>query len=427
MGDMATFENLIPDVKYMILKNASTTEFLWSLIRASPAFYNIFLARRADILSTLIARIIGPEVWDDALAALDTEDLDFTAMTIRNEIETVVEKYEGFHNHLVDRSTQRRILPLDDVLKLYKIHHDVVFLTDKLAADLLGRFDAVAQELNNYKEPELGSSPISRIERGRLYRAWYRYLFIRNALRDNSFESLNGLRVRVLRCYSECQVEELHCVASFVEQIIEEKWRRVGDEYLSSIIQTDPGQWDVSPPSNANSRWDGDDCYFSQRFTEEILEAFFGGLTNVKFPVLRTLLASEGEDLRQTIMIPMDDFADTTLAHSMTCGVPLLNDYDMEMPRGEHALDQSEGEGWLWAYGRKGNKKYRCPSSWLSGGSQLRYVGYIFWDSTRFQASKIMEHSLDDVKTVIRRNQGPRARNPLSVERRLQMFYKLQM
>jgi hypothetical protein len=200
------------------------------------------------------------------------------------------------------------------------------------------------------------------------------------------------LRVRVLRCYSECQVEELHCVVNFVDRITKEKWRQVGDEYLDAITQTDPTEWDMSSDCSKQSRWDGDDRYFSESFDRDRLEAFFGGLINVKLPVLRGLLTAEGEDLRRTIKIPMDSFAETTLANSMSFGVPLLNDQDAKMPCGEHALDQSEGEGWLWAYGVEGNKKYRCPSKWLPGGSELRDMGYIFWDSTRFQTSKIIEH-----------------------------------
>lgn len=71
----ASLERLSPEILIQILLEVSSSQSLYSLIRASPKCYQVFLISKAKILTGLVRQTIHPAAIMDALTAVKAMQL----------------------------------------------------------------------------------------------------------------------------------------------------------------------------------------------------------------------------------------------------------------------------------------------------------------------------------------------------------------
>lgn len=87
------FDRLSAELITQILLELPTTQSLYSLIRASPKAYQVFLASKEMILVSLMRRTISPAAFIDALAAVQASQLKDKGPD-RKQVLDFLRKYE---------------------------------------------------------------------------------------------------------------------------------------------------------------------------------------------------------------------------------------------------------------------------------------------------------------------------------------------
>ncbi|TAQ85352.1 hypothetical protein B7494_g6315 [Chlorociboria aeruginascens] len=224
---VSLLETLPPELKSQILFSLSLAD-LSALVHASPAFHQCYLLNRKALLFGVLRTELG-SVLIDAFAAYISEFLELQQLSYLRQVTEFLTSYEEL------RSTPS---PLDVIQEKVSL---------KNAIDLVQFFSitrVLATEFANsaltYLPISTKSEPLSRTERMRILRAFYRLqiccnLFGANHRKHwdllNSYETLNISCVDILRLFfcifEPWEVEEIACVHAFMGKKYEQIFRSI--------------------------------------------------------------------------------------------------------------------------------------------------------------------------------------------------------
>ena len=244
---MAKFEDLVPDVLFLLLLGAPCMQTLWGYIRASSRMYDVFCHHREIILSTIVTREIGPGILGDAQAALDSSRFEARGLFEKEALEWIAWYKAG----TLGNTTLPNLSLGSDAVPLWRMHQDVKFFAELYIRERLHILGCMELIVNPVR---WDLDELSSIERMRIYRALYRYAIFGNLFYYNdvthgrrktksaigSYEQSHNL----LRLFSAWQVEELICINDFSATKSGRSGRRLRMTITTSLKTILPaGKW----------------------------------------------------------------------------------------------------------------------------------------------------------------------------------------
>jgi hypothetical protein len=397
-------EDLAPDVLFLMLINAPNTQVLWGFIRASPRMYSVFRNQREHILSAVIAREIGPGVLYEAQSALWSSYFEPRGLA-KPQAQEWIDIYQA---GIGPGQTAPSLQSDSETIALWHQHRDVKFMTELYIRERLPIVNDTSSKANLHREYTVEN--ISRVERSRLYRAFYRFITYGNLFYfDDKRNKKKPKKIRTdyveaidqssmfLELFPAWQVEELSCVNDFIHDKILERWNRLED-YLYTSIAAEPAPWGFDKPP-----WWGryDDEVFLQMKTSH--GAWQDYLAVLSISELRIIFAANDDKLEQILRkhIPnrTHESLDRALDEEPTPSAlltPEFREHEQAVASGVmvdfqgDSLDKAN-QAWLWAHGFHLCDCYVQCRRDFPRGEGLRRFGYVFWDSTRLESSGLMQ------------------------------------
>ena len=401
------FDRLSSELITPILLELPTTQALYSLIRASPKAFQVFLASKEKILVSLMHRVIRPAALIDALAAVQASQLKDLGPD-RKAVLLFVRKYENKRQKAFEQDGQRYSLATAIALcQLYQsTQHFIKDLTSRSNFYLRRCRDTVTIQTGyGFDIPEEDGSdslwrsqeehvvdrddqyePLSCKEESRLQRAFYRYEIYTQIFGSNmeyKGEKLWELPLDshfFLDNYQHWEVEELRCVDNYLWSRLSNSFDRIENSFIG--IQLPEPPMDLSLQSYIRSVKLREAKY-------QISSLYLDYLMNLSLPVLHHALRLDRLGMQQEMSsrIAYDSqkrSLSTRLEEywrmlSRRDGI-VVHDHIHAASRQSPFQDTIDrpNEGWLYALSKRGS--YR-----LSTMNTLQSLGYAFWDSQRLR------------------------------------------
>jgi hypothetical protein len=234
----SSLHDLPIELKFELLEQLPDLHTLSALSQVSKAFYGAYQNDKNNILSKILPRSMGQNVYADAVAVLHASRLNYTF----EDHQEIVESFLVAYSKPEYAETCPKSLNPNDVQALADFHKTVYYFVDDFCRTTLRGNPATGNDLDHIKPP-------SESERNRITRAFYIFeLFCRLFRRPK--HHMKGVKVRVLMGTEEkttmflslfpaYRVEELTCVRDYMV-------RRLKDIRLGVEIDKD-----MEPP------WDG--------------------------------------------------------------------------------------------------------------------------------------------------------------------------
>jgi hypothetical protein len=406
---MASIEDLVPDILFLMLLKAESMEILWLFIRSSPLMYRIFKYKRDVILAIVIVREIGYGIMFDAHSALNSSRFKPRGLSKTKALDWLAEYQAGMtSNTILSGSSQR-----PDVLPLWLMHRDVKFFAELFVSDRLHTMTGGANILNSTEpdvQREYGLDQLSTTEKTRIYRAIYRY-----AIYGNLFCFDHGRQGTVKRdllraqeqshffltLFPAWQVEELSCINDFIRDNIVKKWQENKDGFCA-LFKDDLSIWDLDREHRCNSRWETE-YFISHSAKVNCHENWQRYLATLSLSELREIFTAKPEALLQVARKYANHYPHDFLTEALnedpyhaTFITPKYEEHEQGLKSGikvqfrEDAIDKPN-EGWLWARGYEQCELYTESISVFPNEEGLRRFGYVFWDSHRLSDSGILK------------------------------------
>ncbi|KAI9790099.1 MAG: hypothetical protein M1816_005569 [Peltula sp. TS41687] len=350
-------EKLPPEVQTMILWQLPSIESLYSLIGASPRYCQLYFASKDKILSELIPRLIQPEIFVDALAAVKVPSLDV------EEAENVAKFMRVFveDGRKVDHSTVP--LPPSTVQSLVRIHRSVEYLVEECFQHKFATLESCRESIGLSPSSE----PVPRLyaemsvtEEGRLQRAFYRLEIYRHL--PYSVRTANPTRFKPDWTGTDCaiymfppwQVEELSCVYQYVKS-------RLADV----LVGVDP------------------------RLIKYTKHACIEHMASLGLTFLRRIFRAKGEQRAKLLKENCKSSPDFLTKILNREGTPTVDEGGSGNTYSKLRFDGDDlnkpNHAWLWAYDDK------PVGTRLPGSSEfLGHWGAVIWDGSRLKASGIL-------------------------------------
>ncbi len=233
-----------------VLKQLSTVQDIYSLIRASPQHYRVFFSYKQDILSTVIGRMLGPEIFVDALAVVEASDPRY-----QNDDREIVLAFLRRYKDARDLNHLNQKVTPSTATAVCRLNHAVEYhIKDytRRATAILTQCTKTASFVESERRPNSSTSCIweteilSAVEKERLRRAFYRVELFEHLFRDCkkrapemkfSDEEKADL---FLALFSSSQIEEIACIRDYLRLRMEEAYERAsygGDtRYISCAV-----------------------------------------------------------------------------------------------------------------------------------------------------------------------------------------------
>lgn len=414
------FDRLSAELITPILLEIPTTQSLYSLIRASPKAYQVFLTSKETILVSLMRRAIRPAAFIDALAAAQASQLKDVGPD-RKTVLAFLRKYEINRHKAVEQKGLHYSLPT--AVSLCQLYRS----TQYFIKDLTSRSSFYLRRCGSTAFVETGSSPqngfivpqenghdglsrgrenisvdrdhqyapLSEVEECRLQRAFYRhelYTRIFSSGMEYSGKKLWELPSDshfFLDKYQHYEIEELACVENHLWSLLSSSFDRIEPSFVG--IQLPQPPFHNSEIINFQS---------FQRSTElreakyQIHSLYTDYLLSLSLPFLHYALRLDRLDMQREMSSHI--YYDGQ-KHSLLTALGgfwkrispkennLINGYIHAVARNNRfefkdAADRSN-EGWLSLYGNT----YFVPPHIIRHTTQS--LGYVFWDSQRLRNS----------------------------------------
>jgi hypothetical protein len=390
--DGSTLEMLLPELQAAILSYFPTLDSLYSSINASPRLFQVFASRKQQILSNMAMRQFHPAVLPDALATVKASQLGDSPSR-----DSVLE-FLGSLPQQYDVHTTA-LLPEPTAVALCQLHENISFFVAEFAQHALSIMtecsDFSAQrEFQAVTGAQETSKPnLSELETGRLQRAFCRFEVYRYLFAGCTTESVPNMTVAeqahlFLERFPKWEVEEIACVRDYLMNRLCEVFNSMEDEFVEKEIA---GNLPVRAESILG-RWEEEDRWFSssQKLDHD---SYMEYMLSLGLPFLRQAFRATGEERKGMI-----------ISNSCRAGPRFLSkalhqpQQDTEADR-QDMTDHSGGvtvsfaedrmdepnEGWVWGH------DYKPALGWASGlRTELRRVGYVFWDHKRMKESGVL-------------------------------------
>jgi len=405
---MASLEDMVPDVLFLMLLNAPSMQILWGFIRASPRMYGVFRNQRDVILSTVVTREIGHGIMGDAQSALRSSRFNARGLLKQQALEWIAKYRAAMTSNTV--SSRASLGP--EALPLWRIHQDVKFFAELFVSERLhivaGGF-RIFSVTESTAQRDNGLDGLSNTEKMRIYRAIYRYaiygnLFYFDEGRPGTVKSdllyAQEQSHSFLTLFPAWQVEELSCINDFIHDKILEKWQEVEDDFYA-FLKDHPHFGDPGREDQYNSRWEDD--FFSQSIKADYYEEWQRYFATLTLSELREIFTAKANALLTIVKRHANRFPHDFLTEALdedpyhvTFITPEYEAHEQALESGikvqfqEDAIDQPN-EGWLWAHRYEPCNLYIESTRDFPTGEGLRRFGYVFWDSDRLHDSGILQ------------------------------------
>ncbi|KAF6223544.1 hypothetical protein HO133_000387 [Letharia lupina] len=260
------FDRLSAELITPILLELPTTQTLYSLIRASPKAYQVFLASKETILISLMRRRIRPAAFIDALAAVQASQLKDVGPD-RKAVLAFLRTYENKRHKTVEQKGQHYSLPI--AVPLCQLYQSTQYFIEDLTSRsncYLRRCRDTAS-VQNHTSPQDGCivlpksnglwrshpidrdhcyAPLSDVEEGRLQRAFFRYELYTNIFSSDmeySGEKLWELPSDshfFLENYQQWEIEELACVEDYRCSLLSNSFDRIESSFVGIQLPEPP-------------------------------------------------------------------------------------------------------------------------------------------------------------------------------------------
>lgn len=420
--DGNNFDRLPAELITPILLELPTSQSLYSLIRASPRSYQVFLASKEKILTSLMRRMIQPAALFDALAAVQASQLREKGPD-RREVLAFLRKYENRRHKASEQ--ELKLLNATTAVSLCQLYRS----TQCFIKDLTSRSNyyldrcGVGPVMQTHSSPREDFKylkrtgfrglwrgkgfpidrnnryfPLSEGEEARLQRAFYRYeLYTHIFSSDMEFngEKLWGLPSDshfFLKKYQHWEVEELACVANYVWSLLSSCFDRVDLNFVGIQLPRRPLNEDFYQVQSYKRSVD------LREAKCQIHSLYMDYLTSLSLPFIHRALALGRLDMQRVISshiyydgqkrslsTALEGFSNETSLQDST----LIHNYNDARARDYFSRfkDTLDGpnEGWLKVYGR----------SLFVSPQRIRHttqsLGYVFWDSKRLRSEGFVD------------------------------------
>ncbi|KAL8957370.1 MAG: hypothetical protein Q9193_005336 [Seirophora villosa] len=375
-----TLESLQPELQIQIMEHLKSGQALYSLLRASPRFYQVFLTRKEYLLAEL-ARKQFPATFGTAWDVVKVSQFQrpISAETAKDFVASFID----------DDSHQQPIFPLSTSIALCNLGATVRWFVDDFWADCLDNIKRLGRLAGLRQVSAVLDSPLSAIEVGRIQRALCRFATLAcllNALDDSDRLSCWRFGHSFLTAFDEDEVEEIGCIRDYLMRRL---WR------VFETIEGDGMQSDKSSPLWRMARA-VPGCWFSASLKRSH-PLHMDHMTNLGLPFLREVLESRGLKRADLVM------ANSNLRARRVTNI--LHSSDRSYGRDAAPIDDGEyfgtadfegdslvdiSSGWLYAkrgqlageHNRKSRKGFR---DWA----------YVMLDRERFAATGVLEKESD--------------------------------
>ena len=242
-------------------------------------------------------------------------------------------------------------------------------------------------------EPQSGSEQyvaLSATEKGRLERAFCLFETYRHLFAGLSIFSAREQADLFLKIFPKPLIEELACVRNFLKDHLCDTFGRVEDRFVETASRDGS---DLDAEEEPTGRWENDDSWFS-RLGKKCHSGDMEHLMSLGLPFLHQMFEADDAKCLDLISSNIKTYYDKQTFLGKSLAEPeesvansqeIQDDYD----GWEYEFDDDTSkvtEGWLWATSYK-TVAIRADRE----RKGLRYLGYVFWDSSRLRASGILK------------------------------------
>ena len=316
------FDRLPAELITPILLQLPTTKSLYSLIRASPRAYQVFLASKGKILISVMRRTIQPVAFFDALAAVKASQLREKGPN-RREVLAFLRKYENRRHKCVTQ--EMKLLDATTAVSLCQLYRS----THCFIYDLASRSNFYLRRCGDTRSKKIHSTPrgdfnfpkmngfddlwrgkeaipadrnfiyvpLSETEEGRLQRAFYRYeLYAQIFSSDMEY---NGEKLWelpsdshfFLKKYQHWELEELSCVADYLRSLLFNCFDRIESSFEGVQLPKPPLNDDVTSFRSYKRSQDLREAKF------QIHSLYMDYLTSLSLPIIHHALSLDRWDI----------------------------------------------------------------------------------------------------------------------------------
>lgn len=287
MDQYKTLEYIPAEIQCMILTHLPSVHTLYSMIRASPRLYQVFLANRDKVLLAVACKAIPHNLLRDVVAAFRASHcFPKGSRPHYNEVLAFMQEYTAS----VKPDNESSCLFLDPswAVALCRLQRTVNALVQDLCQRQIPALmafqwsdnDPPRRPMSQAQNEPTHQTPLSTIEEIRLQRAFYRLetyacLFQNSGTAPGKFSGQEQAQLFLAK-FPLWQVEEIACVRHHLNTRLGEAFDRLEDDFVAIELDgeaevLDRRNVDYIPlpfvPGEANAkildRWETEDYFFS--------------------------------------------------------------------------------------------------------------------------------------------------------------------
>ncbi|EPE36421.1 hypothetical protein GLAREA_05759 [Glarea lozoyensis ATCC 20868] len=371
------FESLPAEIQCEILQHTTDPKCLFSLITASPRFFQVFKQFRTRIISEMARNYISYELLPLALEVHERgkvrgENLDC------NQVE------ETLNNFPDDLPLPVEHFSLQTSIALLRFH--------RLVEKFMGEFVAERLEIiEEYLRPDTSSSTtpvtysLTDPERARLSRAFYNLelygLLFPSSRPAPILMDLEAQAANFLGKMTAGQREAVLCLRIFFLERLRMFVNQFEDDFMEEYQTLEPHPFHQDPLS----RWESNDWFFSHRMYPQGLDLWQEDcITRGLHMLSRMFSASNSEERRE--VAGNTDIPQMTMSR---CLCILLawkraqtRNPEIDLTESEHAGEKNDTVILSWVKEARKRNGYYLDEQEIEG---LRRWGYVIWDHRRLE------------------------------------------
>jgi hypothetical protein len=273
-NSQANLTGVQAELKLGILRSISEVKTLRALAIASKSYHAVFEQNPKNILSSILATEINPEVFPVALAAAKSSKLRWTQTTHFDQVNKFIGEYcEEDYDTITPSEVPVRLL-----MTTSRLHDDVSYLVDDFVRSRMSKLSLLAPASGDNK---LSPDPISIHELKRIHRGFHLLEMFTNLFRNPQTDTypdgnarhitsddIAGMFLRMVPAY---QIEEMVCAKDFIFDKLSEVFADIQRELSRdrvTYVKFRPGQpipnlppgFELEPDFHPAARWMNVNC-----------------------------------------------------------------------------------------------------------------------------------------------------------------------
>ncbi|KAL9582625.1 MAG: hypothetical protein Q9212_003185 [Teloschistes hypoglaucus] len=390
----ASMETLSPELQAQIMHHCQSFRSLYSLLQASPRFFQVFRSQKDVILSHLAYKQFHPALFEDiwTLAAASQIPQPPDNNSVYQFLNAGRYETDGhvLAQCLQDLNRRQLRMPVPMIVALRRLATSLQWFIQDYKHHSISFLATFITQSNHLKDAGVLYSDLSEVELGRIQRAFcrfetFRYLFSGPDDRGKAIRC-SFLAYRYLDLFPPDEVEEIACVRDYM---IRRLWG------VFETIEVDALKEPSDGPIRQLGQHFGRFGWFSGAEKSNHLD-YMEYMMSLGLPFLQGVL--ESDDVQRAALVISNSGHRRYYLTEALRGKGTYDPFDYEPPDfDDGSYDEDEGEfvgdelnalakGLLWANRNKVPKDYARPA--LKG---LRDWGYVFWDEWRLEASGVPE------------------------------------